>query len=184
MQNQLTKKKTILISTSMILLLLSIPPASAFSTHDVSSTRTEFENVSEPVYGGGGVHVWINEIYGSPDDPQYRPFSNVTVKIWHTWFFKGNWFISLIRKCIIGSTFFPDHLESFILNTTIDGTKLTNEEGYCKTYMQGICVLWLFYPIKEGYHVYGSTPFKESYGGGGLWETVNFVMAEDGGPWE
>lgn len=52
------------------------------------------------------------------------------------------------------------------------------------TYMQGICVLWLFYPIKEGYHVYGSKPFKESYGGGGLWEELNFVMAEDGSPWK
>jgi hypothetical protein len=50
--------------------------------------------------------------------------------------------------------------------------------------MYGACLLWLFYPIKEGYHVCGSELFQDSYGGGGLWETINFLMAEDGSPWE
>lgn len=79
--------------TSIIVFLffgLSIIHSSGFQIDNktvIQTSRGNTENISEPLWGGGGVVVCIKEIYGSPDNPQYQPLPNVTVKIWHTWFF-------------------------------------------------------------------------------------------------
>ena len=144
MSNQLYKKNIKVIAILfVILLLVPIVPAMIPQVKNVDRLKS--------LWGGGGVTVHLKEMYGSPEDPEFCPLPNVTVKVWLGFTeFAQNKF-RFIRRCINGFSFLPDKITSFIVNITIKDIRLTDEFGNIYTYMQGICVLWMFQISKNGY---------------------------------
>jgi hypothetical protein len=104
------------------------------------------------------INVHVKEIYGTFDNPQYRPLANVEVTIEQsTWIF----FWELEWK---GTTNENGTTGDILLNN-----------GEANTFKTTI--------TKEGYHAYGCLPFHIDYFEPGVFFIdVYFTMADDNGP--
>ena len=130
--------------------------------------------------GGGGVDIYVNEIYGSLINPQYRPLVNVTVTMWNAWGYLdliGFLMIILISKAAI---ILPEQMGVWFINYLAMDTKFTSGSGWARADSHGIGSLWLFNIAKDGYYSYRDPSFKIGSGGGGVWTEVHFTMAEKG----
>lgn len=116
---------------------------------------------SNPLYGVGALTVHVNEIFGTIDNPQFRPLEGVLVKV---------------KLLPFGSFCFP-----FCRG-------ITNSDGWFCIAWQGWMPfpLWIdpTYTIvsKSGFHAYGSKPYKVNPQLGCWFIDVYFTMAADGSP--
>ena len=131
-----------IMSIIAFVLLLSTPIISSTQIHNNSNFE---DDNNEPKWGWFGLSVEVKEKYGSDEDPQYRPLSNVTV-----------YFYSFMKKTmplIYYINFIPTHIKKIIfqilaikiLKTNIHGKTLIGDYGWHP--------LLLVYVEKDGYNV-------------------------------
>lgn len=121
--------------------------------------------LSEMIFPVMVVHV--NEIYGTVDDPQYRPLDNATIEI----------------KCTyLGLIWFSYWSGTTDKYGTTEQVAIPDRDGNNGE-------IWIPSPTmhkvtvsKDGYHTYGSLPFKIVKKPNQGRCDVNFTMAEDGSP--
>jgi hypothetical protein len=169
-------EKCVIISLLVIFMLMPISFASADFTKEgtkyqqniVGELQT-FEKLLPKdkglLWGTAAIIVYVTEIFGTIDTPQYRPLSDVTVKI---------------RASL--SEYGGLYLFPFSKGQTGDG-------GCYMILWQGPCPPFLFSRSnlviisKEGYHAYSSKPYQICRTpGGGTDERLYFTMAADGSP--
>jgi len=129
--------------------------------HNPSAMSEKDAQNSKPLYGCGALIVHVKEIFGTIDDPQFRPLADVLVKV---------------KMQPFGSFFFP----------WCGG--ITDSDGDFVIAWQGWMPfpLWIdpTYTIvsKGGYHAYGSKPYKINPQLGTWFINIDFIMAANGSP--
>jgi hypothetical protein len=149
--------KIIPISMIMILALSGIGTFTAMSYPTSSSYKQlvsrepNIKKILEIPY----MIVHVKEIYGTVDEPQYRPLANVTVRV-------------------------RDSLFGIFWEYTWSGT--TGESGSTPIIWITNSIKYWVTISKDGYHTYGCSSSKIIFALDQWTIDVNFTMAEDGSP--
>ena len=170
-------EKCVIVSLLIIFMLMPISFASADFTKEgtkyqqniVGELQT-FEKLlpkdKESLWGTSSIIVYVTEIFGTVDNPQYRPLSDVTVRIRASIFENGGFYL------------FP-----FSKGQTDDGG------CYSISWQSPLYSPFIFSHSnlimisKEGYHAYASKSYQILWRTpGGYDERLYFTMAADGSP--
>lgn len=150
-------KKILILAVVGVLILSGLGITAVTSGTTLSSQKRlesrESENKETPINPVMVVHV--KEIYGTVDDPQYRPLANVTVELAYSVF-------GIIWQFLWSGT--------------------TNESGTTEEVMVLNSIWFKVTVSKDGYHAYGISPSKKVRTTNLLKYDVYFTMAEDGSP--
>ena len=149
--------------------IITPPEFFSFTAFDKAG-NSAFDTVkySELIFPVMVVHV--NEIYGTVDDPQYRPLDNVTVKIKCT-------YLGLIWISYWSGT--TDKYGTTKQVTIPDPNGNNGNNGEIQIFPP---TKYKITVSKDGYHTYGSLPFKIVKKPNQGKCNVNFTMAKDGSP--
>ena len=167
-------EKCVIVSLLIIFMLMPISFASADFTKEgtkyqqniVGELQT-FEKLlpkdKELLWATAAIIVYVTEIFGTVDNPQYRPLSGVTIKIRASLFEYGGFYL------------FP-----FSKGQTSGGCYMCLWQGFPPFLFSQSNLVMI---SKEGYHAYSSKPYQICRTpGSGSDVRLYFTMAEDGSP--
>ncbi|HIH28315.1 MAG TPA: hypothetical protein HA260_00775 [Thermoplasmata archaeon] len=115
----------------------------------------------KPLWGWSGIDVHVQEIFGTLENPQYCPLSDVKIRIRLSVFEYGGFYL----------------IPFFSGKTDEHGFYLTTP--WYESFSFGSCLITI---SKKGYHPYNSKPYQTFTTPSGYWQDVYFTMTKDGSP--
>ncbi|HWR26932.1 MAG TPA: carboxypeptidase-like regulatory domain-containing protein [Candidatus Thermoplasmatota archaeon] len=139
----------------VLLVMGSSIPVFAYSTNEHRKQLIKQDSDAEELLQIPYMIVHVKEIYGTVDEPQYRPLANVTVRV-------------------------RDSLFGIFWEYTWSGT--TGESGSTPIIWITNSIKYWVTILKDGYHTYGCSSSKIIFALDQWTIDVDFTMAEDGSP--
>ena len=151
------KKPLIVVSLCAVVLLVisSSIPTFAFSINESQKQTIKRDSEIKELLQIPYMIVHVKEIYGTVDEPQYRPLANVSVSV-------------------------RDSLFGIFWEYTWSG--ITNESGSTPIIWISSFIKYRVSILKDGFHTYRCKSVKKVKVLGDWAIDVNFTMAEDGSP--